>query len=205
MSPQQQPARNINWGIVLGSTAAAVGLALTLLAFKVLLPGSEPDGSNTVAYAPKDGDARPEEVTSGDDVTPKEGTTNSEESVLSPFEGLLRGGQSSNKAALESDSQVTANRNLTLLSMGLHNFHDAFNSFPLPAKKESDSRDRYADDQGRVLLSWRVHVLPYLNETQLYLQFRLDEPCDSPHNQLLIAKMPKIYEASEVGTKPGYT
>jgi hypothetical protein len=46
------------------------------------------------------------------------------------------------------------------------------------------------DASGRPLLSWRVHLLPYLDEDQLYQEFRLDEAWDSPHNRKLIERMP---------------
>ena len=44
-------------------------------------------------------------------------------------------------------------------------------------------------------LSWRVHVLPYLEEQALYEQFHLDEPWDSEHNRALIAQMPEIFQS----------
>jgi hypothetical protein len=44
-----------------------------------------------------------------------------------------------------------------------------------------------------VKLSWRVHLLPYLEQEDLYAKFRLDEPWDSPHNRKLILQMPEIY------------
>ncbi len=43
---------------------------------------------------------------------------------------------------------------------------------------------------GTPLLSWRVALLPYLGEKQLYAEFRQNEPWDSLHNKKLIAKMP---------------
>ena len=49
------------------------------------------------------------------------------------------------------------------------------------------------DKNGKPLLSWRVAILPYLDENKLYKQFHLDEPWDSPHNLPLAAKMPDIY------------
>lgn len=49
------------------------------------------------------------------------------------------------------------------------------------------------DEQGKPLLSWRVHLLPFLGEGDLYARFRLNEPWDSPHNRELIAEMPAIY------------
>ncbi|MBV9123911.1 MAG: DUF1559 domain-containing protein, partial [Planctomycetes bacterium] len=45
----------------------------------------------------------------------------------------------------------------------------------------------------RPLLSWRVALLPYLEEQTLYSQFHLDEPWDSPHNRPLLENMPKVY------------
>jgi hypothetical protein len=47
--------------------------------------------------------------------------------------------------------------------------------------------------QGKALLSWRVALLPFIGEDQLYKQFKLDEPWDSPHNKKLLTKIPKIY------------
>jgi hypothetical protein len=50
------------------------------------------------------------------------------------------------------------------------------------------------DKQGKPLLSWRVHLLPFLEQQQLYWQFHLDEPWDSPHNKQLLARMPAVYQ-----------
>jgi hypothetical protein len=49
------------------------------------------------------------------------------------------------------------------------------------------------DKNGKPLLSWRVQILPYLDEGALYKEFHLDEPWDSEHNKPLIAKMPRVY------------
>jgi WD40 repeat protein/tRNA A-37 threonylcarbamoyl transferase component Bud32 len=51
------------------------------------------------------------------------------------------------------------------------------------------------DKDGKPLLSWRVHLLPYLNQGALYKQFRLDEPWDSPANKKLIANIPQVYSS----------
>ena len=50
------------------------------------------------------------------------------------------------------------------------------------------------DRGGKPLLSWRVLLLPYLEEQGLYLEFKLDDPWDSEHNRRLIPRMPRIYE-----------
>src|ERR1700721_4696565 len=60
-----------------------------------------------------------------------------------------------------------------------------------------------AAKDGTHLLSWRVAILPYLDEKALYDQFKLDEPWDSKHNIALVAKMPKIYAPIRVKAKAG--
>jgi hypothetical protein len=40
-----------------------------------------------------------------------------------------------------------------------------------------------------------VALLPHLGEKELYEQFHLDEPWDSPHNRKLLAKIPKAYSS----------
>jgi hypothetical protein len=48
-------------------------------------------------------------------------------------------------------------------------------------------------------LSWRVAILPFIEQFALYRQFKLDEPWDSEHNKKLLARMPRVY-APRVGT-----
>lgn len=89
---------------------------------------------------------------------------------------------------------------LRQLVLAMHNFHDATGALPPQA---------LTDKAGKRLLSWRVLLLPYLEEQELYQQFHLDEAWDSPHNLALLEKMPALYrsageqQAGEV--KPGYT
>lgn len=50
-----------------------------------------------------------------------------------------------------------------------------------------------ANEVKQPLLSWRVYILPELGQKNLFNEFNLKEPWDSPHNKKLISKMPKIY------------
>lgn len=50
-------------------------------------------------------------------------------------------------------------------------------------------------DSGQPLYSWRVLLLPHIEEEALYKEFRLDEPWDSPHNLRLLPRMPRMYQA----------
>jgi uncharacterized protein (TIGR03067 family) len=52
----------------------------------------------------------------------------------------------------------------------------------------------FCDKEGRPLLSWRVALLPYLGQEDLYKQFKLNEPWDSAHNKKLLGKIPMVYE-----------
>ena len=46
-------------------------------------------------------------------------------------------------------------------------------------------------------MSWRIELLPYLEEKVLYDQFHRDEPWDSEHNKPLIAQMPKVFQSPQ--------
>jgi hypothetical protein len=48
---------------------------------------------------------------------------------------------------------------------------------------------------GKPLLSWRVLLLPFIEQDELYKQFHLDEPWDSPNNIRLLDRMPATYAA----------
>jgi hypothetical protein len=61
---------------------------------------------------------------------------------------------------------------------------------------------------GRAGLSWRVQILPYLDDAaadELYKQFRFDEPWDSEHNKKLLEKMPRVYAPVRGQAPPGHT
>ena len=58
---------------------------------------------------------------------------------------------------------------------------------------------------GKPLLSWRVAILPYLEQQELYDEFHLDEPWDSPHNKALIDRMPTFTAAPAGPGEPGTT
>jgi RNA polymerase sigma factor (sigma-70 family) len=85
--------------------------------------------------------------------------------------------------ALKAARQRSA-ENLRDLMVAMHKYHDVNNHFPPAAIHDKD---------GKALLSWRVLLLPYLEQDDLFKQFHLDEPWDSKHNKPLLAKMPKQY------------
>ena len=46
--------------------------------------------------------------------------------------------------------------------------------------------------------SWRVLILPYLGEDDLYSRYNFDEAWDSPRNMGLIYQMPRVFQNSQV-------
>jgi len=41
--------------------------------------------------------------------------------------------------------------------------------------------------------SWRVLILPYIEQNELFKEYRFDEPWDGPNNRKLASRMPKVY------------
>ncbi len=74
--------------------------------------------------------------------------------------------------------------NFKQLGLAMLRYEVANKRFPAAATYDKD---------GKKLLSWRVQLLPHLGEVELYKQFHLDEPWDSPHNRKLIPKMPRAF------------
>ncbi len=92
--------------------------------------------------------------------------------------------------------RTQSRNNLKQIGLAMHNFHDVNLAFP--ASYSVDKNDK-------PLLSWRVYVLPYIDQAALYNQFHLDEPWDSDHNKKLIARMPRVYRSPKSKADPGKT
>lgn len=94
--------------------------------------------------------------------------------------------------ARESARQATRKNNLKQIGLAMHNYHDTFGHFPA-----NDSMGSSNNPKQKSGLSWRVHLLPQLEQSHLYQQFKLDEPWDSDHNKKLISKMPAVFASLE--------
>jgi hypothetical protein len=88
------------------------------------------------------------------------------------------------QAAREAARRAQSMNNLKQIMLALLIHHDMRNAYPAHAS--------YSDD-GKPLLSWRVHILPFIEQQELYDRFNLDEPWDSPHNRELIPLMPDLF------------
>lgn len=82
---------------------------------------------------------------------------------------------------------------LKQIGLALHNLHDEASSF-LPSQEE---HPEFYDENGRLKVSWRVHLLPYMDQKPLYEQFKLDEAWDSPNNAPLAKNMPDVFKSPD--------
>jgi prepilin-type processing-associated H-X9-DG protein len=82
--------------------------------------------------------------------------------------------------------------NLVQCALALVNYADSKKNHVMPPAAVFDK-------DGRPLLSWRVLVLPFIEETQLYEEFKLTEPWDSPHNIKLLKRIPKVFASPVAG------
>jgi serine/threonine protein kinase len=88
-------------------------------------------------------------------------------------------------SGLIDPNQLLSANKLKQLGLGLHLLAETNGTLPPGAITDPKT--------GRPLLSWRVAVLPYIQEEALYLQFNRDEPWDSPHNHELLERMPQQF------------
>lgn len=121
-------------------------------------------------------------------------TENNAESTASPEDKPI-----DPKLVVKSGEPMTIERykavipNLKQLGLSFHNLHEA-NKYFLPSPKE---HPEYYDENGRLKVSWRVHLLPFLDQKELYGQFKLDEAWDSPHNAPLAKNMPDVFRSPD--------
>src|SRR5262249_23436455 len=94
----------------------------------------------------------------------------------------------------QADWQKSIN-NLKLIGVAAHNYIDTNGHFPTDV----------ADANGKPLLSWRVALLSFLEQNDLFLKFKLDEAWDGPTNKALLEKVPTVYQPVRNRGKPGLT
>lgn len=78
---------------------------------------------------------------------------------------------------------------LKQIGLAFHNHHDVYNTF---GAADGSTKNRKGG------LSWRVHLLPFMEQAPLYEKFNLKEPWDSEHNKKLIAEMPDLFKVEGI-------
>ena len=110
-------------------------------------------------------------------------------SLLKPVAAVLI------KPRASAARQQSAN-NLKQIALAFHNYESTYGVLPPAA---------IVDKKGKPLLSWRVAILPYIEQNNLYQKFKLDEPWDSEHNRKLADVQIKVYTLPYGKSKPGET
>jgi hypothetical protein len=78
--------------------------------------------------------------------------------------------------ARNAAARMQSMNNLKQIGLAMHNYESTYGTFPPAA---------ICDKKGKKLLSWRVAILPYIEQDNVYKLFKLDEPWDSEHNKPL--------------------
>ena len=105
---------------------------------------------------------------------------------------LLPAVQSAREAARRSQ----CNNNLKQIAIAFLNYHDVHKTFP-PAY--------IPDKDGRPMHSWRVLILPFMEQQALYQQYNFNEPWDSPHNQVVTSTVIPTYKCPSAPDRPTET
>jgi beta-lactamase regulating signal transducer with metallopeptidase domain len=87
-------------------------------------------------------------------------------------------------AARQAAQRAQATNNIKQIMLAFFNYHDVHGHFPAPVVLGPD---------GKTPHSWRVEILPYLDQQELYKQYRMEEPWDSDNNKKVLAQMPMVY------------
>ena len=107
------------------------------------------------------------------------------------FDGKFSVSATAMISVLRTEEDLAFNR-LRDLAVATQNYADSAKRLPI----RSDVAG-YFDENGKPYLSWRVHLLPFFRLDELYSQFHLDEPWDSPHNLPLTSQMPDIFRDAD--------
>lgn len=100
------------------------------------------------------------------------------------------------QAAREAARRTACANNLKQIGIAFHNYESAYGTLP-PAY--------LADKDGKPMHSWRVLILPFMEQQHLYDMYKFDEPWDSPNNLRVAEMMPKVYQCPSDNGPPGFT
>jgi len=111
-------------------------------------------------------------------------------SLATAFVGMMAAGAvlglvaSGARSARESARKMHCTNNLKMIGIALESYRSQWGRFP-PACT--------FDAQGNPAHSWRLLIIPYLESTSFYAQYRFNEPWNGPNNRLLHDIAPVLY------------
>jgi hypothetical protein len=86
--------------------------------------------------------------------------------------------------ARQSAQRSQQMNNFKQIMLAMHNYHDVNKHFP-PAV--------VVDPASGAERSWRIELLPYLDQSALYERYRKDQPWDSEVNKAVLEMMPRVF------------
>ncbi|MCL2623985.1 MAG: DUF1559 domain-containing protein [Planctomycetaceae bacterium] len=121
---------------------------------------------------------------------PENGTTRvllQADSIQSPLARLFESIVTESKTGVMSyvSQSNFCKNNIKMITLAMHCYHDSWKQFPPVFTTDGD---------GKPLHSWRVALLPYLEEIELYEQIRRDEPWDSEWNRQFHNQCPRVLQ-----------
>ncbi len=99
------------------------------------------------------------------------------------------------QASRAAAQRVQSVNNMKQIGLAFHFYLAANGHFPPAVLLGPD---------GKTPHSWRVAILPYIEQVELYKQYHFDEPWDGPHNRELLAKIPPLYHAPNAEGDPTF-
>ena len=88
------------------------------------------------------------------------------------------------QSARDAARVAQGKNNLKQILLAFHNYHSVYGHFPPQYLLGPDGKTKH---------SWRVAILPFLEQQELYEQYQLDEPWDSEANRKVLGQMPLVY------------
>lgn len=84
--------------------------------------------------------------------------------------------------------------NLHTIGLALQNYNAIYGCFPPVCT---------TDEDGKPMHSWRVLILPLIEQVELYRRYDFNEPWNGPHNLKLAKQMPQVFRCFEDTATPG--
>ncbi|HUT91794.1 MAG TPA: DUF1559 domain-containing protein [Thermoguttaceae bacterium] len=89
--------------------------------------------------------------------------------------------------------RAVCTNNLKQIGLALHNYHDVYRCFPFA---------HVCGPDGKSWHSWRMAVLPFLESSSTYDEYRFDEPWDGPNNRKLHSRQMYVYRCPVEAADP---
>lgn len=94
------------------------------------------------------------------------------------------------QAGREAARRSMCTNNLKQIGLAMHNYHDAWKYFPAAV---------LTDEDGEPMHSWRVAILPYVEQEPLYDMYDFSEPWNGPNNSSLRSIPISAYRCPSAG------